>query len=74
MLRKLSHHISNCLERAAVAERQAADAANRDTKQDFERVAKNWRVLAASYQFSESLDQYVKTRAQRSPPDEPRSH
>ncbi len=67
MFRKLSENITECLIRAAVAERQAANATDPATKQHFEQMAKNWCLLAASYKFSESLDRFVNDMNGRSP-------
>ncbi len=65
MFRKQSENITDCLIRAAVAERQAATAADPAMKHHFEQMAKNWCMLAASYRFSESLDCFVKDMNRR---------
>ena len=59
MLLKLSGHISNCLERAASAERRAEHATDPATRSDHEMLARSWRHLALSYQFVESLERFL---------------
>ncbi len=69
MLQKLSDHIAQCLCRAAVAERIAADATDPAVKSDYEQVARGWRNLAASYQFVESLERFLVEPLKTSRPD-----
>jgi hypothetical protein len=59
LLLKLGGHISNCLERAADAEKRALQAADSATRGDNELLAQSWRHLARSYQFVESLERYL---------------
>ncbi len=59
MLQKLGDHIANCLARATGARRRAAEASNEALRADSERLAKSWRHLAASYQFTESLERFL---------------
>ncbi|HEU5277216.1 MAG TPA: hypothetical protein VFU97_26405 [Xanthobacteraceae bacterium] len=69
MLQKLAEHISACLERAALAERRAADSAVPSDKREFEEIAQTWRNIAASYAFSERLEQsMLETEAARKRP------
>jgi len=59
VLLKLNAHISNCLERAASAERRALHSADPATRSDHELMAQSWRHLARSYQFVESLERFL---------------
>lgn len=59
MLLKLNAHISNCLARAAEAERRALHSADATTRSDHELMAQSWRHLARSYQFVESLERFL---------------
>ena len=59
MLLKLNAHISNCLERAADAERRALHSPDAATRSDNELMAHSWRHLARSYQFVESLERFL---------------
>jgi hypothetical protein len=59
VLLKLSEHISNCLERAADAEHRALQSTDSATRSDSELLAQNWRHLASSYQFVESLQRFL---------------
>lgn len=69
MLQKLSEHISDCLQRAAHAERRAADATTSSDKREFEEIAQTWRNIAASYALSERLEQsMLETDAARKRP------
>ena len=63
VLLKLSGHISNCLERAANAERRARDAADPAIRSDNEMLAQSWRHLARSYEFVESLERFLSDTA-----------
>jgi hypothetical protein len=53
MLQKLADHIAACFERATASERCARDATDPEVRQSYEEIARGWRHLAASYQFSE---------------------
>jgi uncharacterized protein with von Willebrand factor type A (vWA) domain len=59
VLLKLSGHISNCLERAASAEKRAQQSNDSTTRSDHEFLAQSWRHLALSYQFVESLERFL---------------
>ena len=63
MLLKLSGHISNCLDRAANAERRAMDAADPAVRSENEMLAQSWRHLARSYEFVESLERFLSDTA-----------
>lgn len=62
MLQRLSGQISDCLERAADAERRAAATTDPGLRRDYEHIARTWRQLAASYQFSETLERFLLDR------------
>lgn len=74
VLQKLSDHISQCFTRAADAERRAAVTADPIMREDYEGIARSWRHLAASYQFTESLERFLLDRdhAKQRPPDTPK--
>ena len=59
MLQKLSDHVTDCIVRAAEAERRAREATDSQLRTDLFDIAKRWRSLAESYQFVESLDQFL---------------
>jgi hypothetical protein len=59
VLLKLSGHISNCLERAASAEKRAQQSNDSTSRSDHEFLAQSWRHLALSYQFVESLERFL---------------
>jgi hypothetical protein len=59
VLQQLSEHIAKALERAAAAERRAADVTDPELRLDNERLAESWRFLARSFQFVESLQQFL---------------
>ena len=59
MLQKLGDHIANALERAAAAEQRARDATDAELRLDNEQLAESWRLRARSFQFVESLEQFV---------------
>jgi hypothetical protein len=59
VLQRLDEHIANALERAAAAERRAADATDPELRLDNERMALGWRLLARSFQFVESLESFL---------------
>jgi hypothetical protein len=76
VLQKLGEHIANALERAAAAERRAVDATDSELRLDNERMADSWRLLARSFQFVESLQNFlVDSQMQRDllPPEPPSS-
>ena len=62
VLQRLSGQISDCLERAADAERRAAATTDPGLRHDYEHIARTWRQLAASYQFSETLERFLLDR------------
>lgn len=77
MLQKLGEHIANALERAAAADQRARDATNPELRLDNERMGDSWRLLARSFQFVESLEQFL-IDAQKGrnlpPPEPPKNH
>jgi hypothetical protein len=76
MLQRLSQHIAECYERAADCKRRAehtSDPARKTELLDFERT---WAHLARSYEFVESLEQFLLTarnHPNREPPHDPTS-
>jgi hypothetical protein len=74
VLQKLAEHIANALERAAAADQRASDAIDPVVRSDYERIAQNWRLLARSFEFVESLEQFlIDSQKQRNllPPEAP---
>jgi hypothetical protein len=59
LLQKLGTHIADALERARAAEARAHSATDPQLRIDNERMAQSWRVLARSFQFVESLEQFL---------------
>jgi hypothetical protein len=50
---------SGALEKAAAADQRARDTADQEVRLDNERLAQSWRLLARSFQFVESLEQFL---------------
>lgn len=59
MLRKLDDHITNCLDRAAEARRRAEETAGLEQKAECLRLERSWIRLARSYEFVESLENFL---------------
>jgi hypothetical protein len=59
MLRKLGTHIADALERARAAEARARGATDPQIRADSECLARNWRVVARSFELSKSLEQFL---------------
>jgi hypothetical protein len=59
MLQKLGDHITNCLTRAEDAERRSFEISDSETRDETKRMAKEWRHLARSYEFIESLERFL---------------
>jgi hypothetical protein len=59
ILLQLGDHIANALERAAAAEQRARDVTDPELRLDNQRMAESWRMLARSFQFVDSLQQFV---------------
>jgi hypothetical protein len=59
LLQKLGSYIAEALERAQAAEARARKAANAEVRVDNEAMARHWRVLARSFEFCESLEQFL---------------
>lgn len=55
MLLKLSERIAMCLEKAAEAERMAKKMSLPDARKSYLELAKNWHVLARTYERAEAL-------------------
>jgi hypothetical protein len=59
VLQKLDEHIANALEWARAADQRARDATDPQLQLDNERLAQSWRLLARSFQFVGSLEQFL---------------
>jgi hypothetical protein len=70
VLQALSDGIRDALDRAAEADRRAADASDERIRADNVELAKKWRVLAQSLQAAEQLESYLlgKTRLKSAEP------
>ena len=66
MLNNLSEQIRDCLQHAEDCARKAAELPGGSPfRQDFLRLEKRWLVLARSFEFGESLDDFTKSIAKR---------
>jgi hypothetical protein len=63
VLLKLSKHIADCLGRAARAEEKALQSTDPTIRREQEALARNWRHLASSYEFVESLERFLSDKA-----------
>jgi K+-sensing histidine kinase KdpD len=59
VLQKVSEQIAECLRRAAEAEARAEATNDVKSKTEYQRIARNWRVLARSYEFQGSLGRFI---------------
>src|SRR5262252_830440 len=59
LLQKLGSYIAEALERARAAEARAREATDAEVRADNEAMARHWRVLARSFEFCESLEQFL---------------
>jgi hypothetical protein len=59
VLQKVSEQIAECLRRAAEAEARAEATNDVKSKAEYQRIARNWRVLARSYEFQGSLGRFI---------------
>jgi len=59
VLRKLSDRVTECLTRAADAERRAREAVDPAARDDFLDMARRWSALAQSMQYVESVDEFL---------------
>ena len=59
MLRKLGDHITKCLVHAAMARSRADETADPERKAEFLRLELSWTRLARSYEFVESLENFL---------------
>jgi len=71
MLQKLGDRIAGCFERATAFERRADEATDPGLRQSYEEIAREWRRLAASYQFAESLERFLLDRELAKKPPAP---
>ena len=72
MLQRLSGHIVECFERVTAAEYKADTAVTSIGREEFRAIAKNWRMLAESYLFVQSLERFLlDSDRQKSPPEPP---
>jgi hypothetical protein len=65
MLQKLSDHVTDCIVRAAEADRRARETTDSQLRADLLGIARRWRNLAESYQFVESLDHFLRDEGER---------
>ncbi len=66
MLQNLSEKIRLCYERAAEAKERAGEMLDPQAKLDFLRMEHRWLLLARSYQFSDSLEDFTRFNASQS--------
>jgi K+-sensing histidine kinase KdpD len=59
VLQKVSEQIAECLRLAAEAEARAEATNDVKSKAEYQRIARNWRVLARSYEFQGSLGRFI---------------
>jgi len=59
MRHRLGEHISDALKHAEEAEQRAASATDPALRADNERMARNWRMVAGSFEFAESLEKFL---------------
>jgi hypothetical protein len=59
VLQKLGEHIAEALEHAAAADQRAASVTDPELRLDNERMARTWRLIARTFQFVESLEQFL---------------
>ncbi|MBR0938618.1 hypothetical protein [Bradyrhizobium jicamae] len=62
MLRNSAELIAKCRESAENADRLARESGDDAARGDYELLARSWRRLALSYQFSAHLEQFLKRR------------
>jgi PAS domain-containing protein len=65
MLQSLSDKVQLCYERAAEAKERAEETSDLEAKADFLAMEQRWLLLARSYQFSESLDDFTRWSSSR---------
>ncbi len=65
MLQNLSERIKLCYERATEAKECAEEMHDPEAKADFLKIEQRWILLARSYQFSETLDDFTRYHASR---------
>jgi hypothetical protein len=59
VLQKLDQHICECLEHAAQADERAANETHPDLRAEYVELARTWRKLARSFEFAQSLEQFL---------------
>ena len=59
MLQKLDEQIAEAIARARAADQRAREATDPELRLDNERLAQSWRLLARSFHFVESLEQFL---------------
>jgi hypothetical protein len=62
MLRQLTEKQRECLEHAALCRERAENASNPTDKKDLLQMAEGWELLARSYGYSESLNDFIASR------------
>ena len=61
MSKALAGHIRACLDRAAAAERLASREVDPVAESELLELASGWRQVAASYEYVEKLENFLKT-------------
>lgn len=59
MLQRVGEQVTDCYQRAAEADDQAAQTSNPKLKAEYSRLAEIWRMLARSYEFQGSLGCFI---------------
>jgi hypothetical protein len=65
LLESLSDRVRLCYERAAEAKHRAEETTDLTSKADFLKIEQRWLLLARSYQFGESLDDFTRWASSR---------
>jgi two-component sensor histidine kinase len=65
LLQNFSDKVKLCYERAAEAKERADEMLDPEAKAEFLNVEKRWLLLARSYQFGESLDDFTRENSRR---------
>jgi PAS domain S-box-containing protein len=65
LLQSLSDRVRLCYERAAEAKQRAEETTDLTSKTDFLKIEQRWLLLARSYQFGESVDDFTRWASSR---------
>ena len=69
MLQKLSDHISACLQRAEECKEAAVSETDERMKSQLLDMERQWRHVAKSYEFIESLERFLLDQQQHALPE-----